>query len=69
MNINIHLKFALTILICILIITTFSLASKVFFNTKEINTASDSCFKNGGNPVAHTSFSTLDYTFICNNEG
>ncbi|GKU84127.1 hypothetical protein [Niallia sp. NCCP-28] len=68
-NINLILKLILAILLLALIISGFLLASKIFFNTKEINSASESCYNNGGgSPIVETTFLTLDYSFYCTDE-
>ncbi|TRZ39821.1 hypothetical protein CEQ21_02425 [Niallia circulans] len=57
-----------TALIMIILITLFLLASKVYFNTKEITTASESCYENGGNPSVESTFLTLGYSFTCSSD-
>lgn len=55
-------------LVMVIIISLFLLASKVYFNTKEIKAASESCYENGGNPSVESTFLTLGYSFTCSSE-
>jgi len=49
-------KLSISITLAIIIISLFLLASKVYFNTKEITAASESCYENGGNPSVESTF-------------
>lgn len=61
-------KLSISITLAIIIISLFLLASKVYFNTKEITAASESCYENGGNPSVESTFLTLGYLFTCSSE-
>ncbi|MFK9094316.1 hypothetical protein [Bacillus salipaludis] len=48
-----------------LIIVALLIASKSYFNNKEIATTSDRCYEAGGQPVVEMTSLALHYSFSC----
>lgn len=48
-----------------LVMVVFLVGVSVYFNTKEINNASERCYEIGGMPTVETSFLTINYSFSC----
>ena len=52
----------------VVLMSIFLVATKSYFNNKEINVASDQCYEKGGQPNVSMTALTLNYSFSCENE-
>ena len=48
-----------------ILMVTFLIGTKSYFNNKEINLASEKCFERDGNPVVDMDSLALNYSFSC----
>ena len=52
----------------VVLMSIFLVATKSYFNYKEINVASDQCYEKGGQPNVSMTALALNYSFSCESE-